>query len=302
MLRYGVMVPGTTLPRWQVEVLDALDAVEGVEPALLVVDGGDRPGRPSIGELWSGHLLAWTAFNRVSARRSTALTPIDCSERFANLPTMTVRPDVSGVWQEFPETALEELRDHGPDVFLRLGFGLLRGGVLDVAPLGVWSFHHDDERVIRGGPPCFWEMATGDPVTGVLLQRLTDRLDGGVPLARAAFATVPHSYRRNRDQAYLGAACLPAQVARRVLVDGPATVEGDPSGTNAPLSRPPSWRRLAKASGRFAIAGVQRQLDGILRADHWNVGVLDRPASSLLERPDLAEVSWFPVPSARFRP
>ncbi len=301
VLRYGVMVPGTTLPRWQVEVLDALDAVEGVEPVLVVVDGGPRVPRPTVGELWGRRRLAWTLFNRASARGSAALAPVDCSGRFAGLATMTVRPRVAGAWQEFPEAALRELREHGPDLLLRLGFGLLRGEVLEAAPLGVWSFHHDDERVIRGGPPCFWEMAHGDPVTGVLLQRLTDRLDGGVPLARAAFATVPHSYRRNRDQAYLGAACLPAQVASRVLADGPSAVEGDPSGSAAPLLKPPSWRRLARAGGRIAVAGVRRQLDGILRGDHWNVGVLDRPAGSLVERPGLNDVRWFPLPSSPHR-
>jgi len=43
---------------------------------------------------------------------------------------------------------------------------------------GVWSWHHGDEDKYRGGPPAFWEIVNADPVTGALLQRLTERLDG----------------------------------------------------------------------------------------------------------------------------
>ncbi len=293
-LRWGVMVSGTSLPRWQAEVVDALLAVEGARLVVVVRDAAPAAPRPSAGELWSQGRLAWTLFNRAAARRSVALRTVDCSDRFAGVPQVDVVVRAEGHWQEFPDDALGDVAAQRPDMLLRLGFGMVRGTVLDVAPLGIWSFHHDDERVVRGGPPCFWELAHGDPVSGVLLQRLTDRLDGGAPLARAAFATVPQSYRRNRDQSYLGAAGLPAQVARRVLADGPQVVEVAPSTSTAPLYRPPGWVALAKALVRMGAANVGRQADGIFRGDRWNVGVLDRPIASLLDDPDVSSVRWLP--------
>ena len=38
-------------------------------------------------------------------------------------------------------------------------------------------------------PPGFWEIHNGDPVTGVILQRLTETLDGGVVLHAGWFKT-----------------------------------------------------------------------------------------------------------------
>jgi hypothetical protein len=229
-IRYGLLVPGTTLPRWQVDVLDHLDALGGVRPVLLVVDAGAGGPRPSARDLWRRRRLAWTLFNRWSATGARSLEPVDLGGRLGSLPRVEVTVRTEGYWQEFPDADVEAVRSHHPDLLLRFGFNMIRGGILDVAPLGVWSYHHDDERVHRGGPPCFWELAHGDEVTGVLLQRLTDRLDGGVPLARARFATVPHSYRRNRDQAYLGAADLPAQVCGRILAGDPRALSAAPSG------------------------------------------------------------------------
>jgi len=70
------------------------------------------------------------------------------------------------------------------DFILRFGFNIIRGEILNAARYGVWSFHHDDERKYRGSPPGFWELYYRDPVTGSILQRLTDRLDGGIVLKR----------------------------------------------------------------------------------------------------------------------
>ena len=48
-------------------------------------------------------------------------------------------------------------------------------------------------------------------VDETVLQRLTDRLDGGIVLAKGWFRTIDHSYVRNRDQAYFGSAGWPAR-------------------------------------------------------------------------------------------
>ena len=146
----------------------------------------------------------------------------------------------------------------GSTCMLRFGFGILRGEVLDVARHGIWSFHHDDERVIRGGPPSFWEVDDGLATTGVLLQRLTDQLDAGIPLARATFRTVGYSYPRNRDRAALGAAALPAKVARAVR-DGSLDTGALPAAdASAPIRRDPANRQMLRFLARQAVRAVSR--------------------------------------------
>ena len=176
---------------------------------------------------------------------------------------------------------------------LRFGFGILRGEVLDVARHGIWSFHHDDERVIRGGPPSFWEVNDGLATTGVLLQRLTDKLDAGIPLARATFRTVDYSYPRNRDRAALGAAALPAKVARAVrggLVDTSALPAADAS---APIRRDPNNAQMLRFLARQAIRAVSARVVGVIAGAKWGVGIAP-DAGVRGSTHDLDAVEWLP--------
>ncbi|MFV0306224.1 MAG: hypothetical protein ACK5OX_00595, partial [Desertimonas sp.] len=113
----------------------------------------------------------------------------------------------------------------------------------------------------------------------VLLQRLTDRLDGGVPLARATFRTVGHSYPRNRDRAAFGAAALPALVARAVRHGWVDIDVLEPSTSAAPLRRDPTdgqmVRHLVAHTGRV----IRHHLRSIVVGARWSVAVrcLDAP-------------------------
>ena len=71
------------------------------------------------------------------------------------------------------------------DVMLRFGFRIVKGEILEAAPYGMWSLHHDDNRSYRGGPALFWEMYERNPESGTMLQMLTDALDGGKVLYRS---------------------------------------------------------------------------------------------------------------------
>ncbi len=213
-LRVGVLAGSDQLAAWQRETLERLVEGDDVDLVALVTERS----RSGTGSRWRRVLSnrgLWRLYNNLwVARRSRAVRPTDCSDLFSGATRLAVRPELVGRYsQHFPDDAIRQLRELDLDVLLRFGFGIVRGEVLAVARYGIWSFHHDDERVIRGGPPSFWEVAEGLATTGVLLQRLTERLDAGIPLARATFRTVSYSYPRNRDRAAFGAAALPARVA-----------------------------------------------------------------------------------------
>ena len=87
------------------------------------------------------------------------------------------------------EDDLQRISEFEVDVFIRLGFRILRGGILKSARFGVWSYHHGDNLVNRGGPPGFWESMQGWPTTGSVLQILTEDLDNGTVLYRSFSCT-----------------------------------------------------------------------------------------------------------------
>ena len=300
-LRFGVMCRGTTFPAWQARCIEELLSVEGVEPALLVVNGRVPP-RTSAAAAIRRRLrrrdLAWALYKRAFvAGRSAVTRPVDLTERLAGVASVTCRtvPDRGG--ERFTQDDVDEIRRYRLDFILRFDFGILRGDVLDAARLGVWSFHHGDERRFRGGPPCFWEIVRGEAVAGAILQRLTDRLDGGVVLHRGTFRTVPHSYLRTRDAVYMGSADFPARVCREILAGDGSAVGAAPSPTDAPVYRNPKAPQLARFVATLARNFVAAQVRALARQDQWAIGVIDAPIESVLDAAGPPAVRWLTAPS-----
>ncbi|HET8870888.1 MAG TPA: hypothetical protein VFM48_10600, partial [Aquabacterium sp.] len=111
-------------------------------------------------------------------------TPRDTRDLLAGVPVIEVDP-IRTKWSDsFKQEDLDRIAGHQIDVFIRLGFRILRGGILKAARYGVWSYHHGDNIVNRGGPPGFWETMESWPETGSILQILTEDLDNGKVLSR----------------------------------------------------------------------------------------------------------------------
>ena len=88
------------------------------------------------------------------------------------------------------------------DVIINCQYRIIKGDFLNVAKHGIWSFHHDDELVIRGGPSSFWEVYRGEHLNGAILQKLTNELDGGIVLRKGWFATDLTSLSRTKDRIF----------------------------------------------------------------------------------------------------
>jgi hypothetical protein len=182
------------------------------------------------------------------------------------------------------------------DFLIKFGFGIIRGPILESARYGVWSFHHGDETRYRGAPPCFWEIYCGDPVSGSILQRLTERLDGGVVLKRGYFRTISDSYVRNRDQAYLGSAEWPAQVCRDILEGEAGYLDAPPSPSTAPVYRYPGNFQTAIFVLRLARSWIARRVEELLFCDMWNIGIVDEPVEAIARRGSVSRIRWLDAP------
>lgn len=292
-LRVGVLARGLTLARWQREVLEHLLQGGDVDLVAVITDESGVH-RPSLVQRLRSPRLLWNVYNnRWMAMWASAIERVDCSDLLAGLPRERITPVFVGRWsQHFSDDALRRVRAHELDVMIRFGFGILRGDVLESARHGIWSFHHDDERVVRGGPPSFWEVADGHPTTGVLLQRLTDRLDAGVPLARATFRTVGYSYPRNRDQAARGAAILPASVARAVRYGWLDPAHLPLAASDAPIRKDPTNRQMLRYLPAQAWRSVSSRARSIATGARWGIGI-----GRVEENPDAASptsLDWLP--------
>lgn len=300
-LRYGVLLDSATVNTWQAAVLEHLQEAGDAELALLVIPSGTGPGarkgrRVAAQQGSLAERAGAVAFHVFSTRlsRPRALTAAKVAPWSQNVPFVRVTPVRAAQSRiEFRAEDIETIRAHHLDFLIRLGSGILTGGALEAARFGVWSFHHGDELRYRGRPPGFWELVDGEPAVGVVLERLTERLDGGVILRKGWFAGAPESYALTRDRLFLGAAAWPAQVCRGIRL-GAKTIEGQPSVTAAALRTTPGIFPFLRFLAITTRARLRKYWHHGMRHDDWNVGVVDAPVASVLARRSIPDVRWAP--------
>ena len=297
-INVGVLCDGISFQRWQAEAMRELAKVPGVSVSALIVN--DRP--PAAQRTFMQRVLhfPWGMALYLRYRRQhfkvPAMEAVDMSAELAGVPRLNCRIDQRGHSQYFTPRDLEKIAALRCDVLLRFGFNILRGEVLDIPRFGVWSFHHGDELKYRGGPAGFWELMKGDPITGAILQRLTDRLDGGVVLRKGWFKTIDHSLRTSVDTVLRHSAIWPAQVCRELLAGDTRSIDATPSDTRADVHRYPGNFTFLRFLWKQAVNKARFHREELKRHEEWNIGVLYQPIQSLLaERPSL-NVRWLPSP------
>ena len=201
-LRIGLLLNGSVQPAWVGEVLEQIAQSNFARVQLLVyrapLENKESFLCRAIGALLekkSRRGLLFQLYARWGKRRIAGrddpFRTTDCGAYLNQIESMQVVPLSKGPVDRFPTEAIDRIRGMKLDVLIRFGFNILRGEILEAARYGVWSYHHGDNEFYRGGPPCFWELVEGNPVTGAMLQVLTEDLDAGRVLTKGWFRTHP---------------------------------------------------------------------------------------------------------------
>jgi hypothetical protein len=246
-LRFGVLAAGLRIQHWQAAMLAAACAVPGVELALAVLDANPRPPgwQRKLALLAPGTLLYQWHSRKDGPPRQLVLE--DASALFAGAQVMHCRTERRGKWSNyFYPQDLQRIKALELDFLVRFGFNIIRGPVLGAARYGVWSCHFMDEQKYRGQPPCYWECYYGDSEAAAMLQRLTNRLDGGVKLKQVRIDVTRGSIRQNIDD--LMAALVPtvAEVCRDIQAGQAAYLDAPPVKTDAPVLTTPDNAQMLR--------------------------------------------------------
>lgn len=325
-LRVGLLLDSAELPRCFAEVVDhilqsnfaqlellvfnAEEQKKAAEPApkrslgRKVIDLlGDNQRRPKLlFELYR----RWDRRNVVPAQDPHAL--VDCSERLQNVESISVDPIRKRFVHRFPADAVARIRDKRLDVLIRFGFNILRGEILTASKYGVWSYHHGDGDYYRGGPAYFWEVREGNPISGAMLQVLTEELDAGKVLCKGLFATYPGiSLARNCVQPYWGATTFLIQKLYELHRYGWEHIErtaipAAPYLGKKQIYRAPTNSEMVRWLAPVLTGKALRRLVRRSTVKHWRLairyGASLRPGSG--ETPDLRGFRWVESPKDRF--
>ncbi|HAX79826.1 MAG TPA: hypothetical protein DCY88_29320 [Cyanobacteria bacterium UBA11372] len=255
-IRFAIMCSGTSMQKWQADTITTLLEHNQITCSLIIFHNKNQPKKkePLKNILWTTYL------SRIKTQ-SKALQIVDLSQILTDVPTLDCQTIRKGKFSEyFDKSDIAKIKEYDLTFILKLSRGIIKGDILQSSAYGVWSFHHDDEMKYRGRPSCFWEIYNEDPVTGAILQKLTDRLDGGVVLKKEFFKTYI-CYKDNIDQVYLNSSAWPSQVCIDILNGYTDYLQQEPSKTTAPLYYLPTNKEFVQ----FLLKTNLKRLQ-----DKWN--------------------------------
>lgn len=222
-----------TVPIWVAEMLERIHESDYARVELIVLNQAElasssiseklRKRWREIPSIISRRVIRGV-YNLVDRRRTEyryAFRPVDCAPLFAEVPRLQVMPIMKKYSDYLSSLDLIAIREYQIDVFIRLGFRILRGEVLRLPRYGIWSYHHGDYLHHRGGPAGFWEVFNQQSATGSILQILTEDLDNGQLIFRSISCTDRTSLIRNKCRVYWKTSSFVPRKLKELHRDGP---------------------------------------------------------------------------------
>ena len=206
-LKIGLMVDSTKVPYWVYTMIEKINQTSYAKIGLVIVNGSEIPKNGSLSKIKNNknyflYKIYTKLENKIYKPELDVFTTYDLKNKLSNVKELTVIPKQTKYSDWIKPEDVKEILENDLDVIVRLGFRILRGDILKAAKCGVWSFHHGDNDVNRGGPAGFWEVFQNHPVTGSILQIISEELDEGKVLAKSYSTTDPILVKRNCNNYY----------------------------------------------------------------------------------------------------
>ncbi len=289
-LKIGLLIDSYVQPQWVHDIVADIQRSWCARVALVVENGDvDQPERGFVRRLLRNrHRLAYALYTRIDdllfRRQPDAFTNTSIEALVDGAARIRVTPVKKRFSDYFTPADVARIREHDLDVVLRLGFRILRGDALRIARHGVWSYHHGDNLVNRGGPAGFWEVMEGQPVTGSVLQILSSELDNGTVIYRSHAPTDAHSVRRNVENFYRKSATFVMRKLRDLAEEGPRALDCDPhAGTYRPytnrLYREPGNLEMTALALRLGRRAAAHKVRKAIYHDQWALACRVHPGS-----------------------
>lgn len=282
-LKFAVMVRGSHMQKWQLDCYTNLINSGFARNVLWIIEDehsstintGSKllnyPWRRLLFRQYYRHLFRPRYFSREAIPFDPEIPQAHCT---------ALR---KGKYSEYFTAAdIQKIQSYKPDFILKFGFGIIRGDILECTRFGVWSFHHGDEQKYRGVPPAFHEIMRNDPETASILQRLTEKLDGGIILRKGIFKTINHSWAANLDQALELSLKWPADVCREIITQKTFPGSGEGVETNAPVYREPENFTMTQFLVKLAVNKIKFHLNELFLPENWETGLIEASPEDLL--------------------
>jgi len=176
-MNIGVLLSSTNITRFYSELLKSLEQRQGIDLFFLIESPIQEKKKKDTNDyrLFASYLKVEKKIFGVSDY------PLDYvkmdSDNDRNIHIETKKNGLYTILANKQE--LDKVKRLNIDLFIRVGWGIIGGAILDLSRFGIWSLHHGDNDFYRGKPSLFWEFYEGQTTVGCILQKLNKTLDGG---------------------------------------------------------------------------------------------------------------------------
>jgi hypothetical protein len=249
ILRYGLLINSSDLQTWEIAMIRKLESEGLARCVLLLVNSAHAPKRKCTHFLYR----LYRKIDRIlfMSGEDAFSTASIFSVLDRDIPQISIKTKKVKNREHVAAEDIQQIQSFQTDILIRLGFGILSGDILHACPMGIWSMHHGDPAEFRGGPPAFWEVMRQAPLTGGMIQQLTEDLDGGQVLDKFWTQTDPLSVQRNANKLFWLSADRMARMIRLKLLH-PKRFE-DESIQNDLY---PKYGKLYKKPGNLSMIGL----------------------------------------------
>lgn len=196
----------------------------------------------------------------------------------------------SGNWQSLPTDITKTLIDNNIEVVIKFGMSLL---TVDnqLAEIPILSYHHGNPSKYRGRPAGFYEIMNNEDNTGIIVQQISNKLDGGRVLAYAESKIERYSYKKTAENFY--------KQSRFLLKKALINLQRDSSHNLSPTGKNYTLPDNSTVTN-FSISLIKNKLNrlkyGALYEKRWKVGLvsqtLDLRSSNVI---DASSIKSLPI-------
>jgi len=195
-LKLGLLLDSFSVPAWEYSVIQRIANENSGEFGLVILN--QAAGKPS-----PKNTSLYSILNRIDEKLFTKepnpFASKDAAELLPNVPIVKVFPEYHDNVSFLSKADSKNIGEYQLDILIKFGFASLHLEELNLSKYGTWFYYHGDDRIMKGGPPGYWEVVENWSETGSALFAVGGKFSPGRVLFRSHFVTYPLSPARHRS-------------------------------------------------------------------------------------------------------
>ena len=212
-LKLGLLLDSFDVPAWVYNVIQRIVNENSSEFVLVILkENAGKSNKKNI------NTSIYSVFNQIDEKLFTKepdpFAPKKSADLLPNVPIIKALPIQKNNAWSLKESDINNIRNYQLDILIKFGFENLQFETLNASKYGTWFYHHGDDRIMKGGPPGFWEAVDNWPETSSALLATGGKFSPNRVLFRSHFVTYPLSPARHRSYYFWATTSfLPRQIA-----------------------------------------------------------------------------------------